>query len=135
MGPGGDPQKSIFWSQKWNFPDFLFRGSVEGRGVCKTNNNSSASKSHFQSVLLIGYFYTHGFAKPMVCMRVAFHENDGHHENGENDEDNSDSSKQVVEHWIRGNDGNHGHDENHGNPGLQTTGSPNNRFRNTRLSP
>ena len=26
------------------------------------------------------------FAKPMVCMRVAFHENDG---NRENDEDNS----------------------------------------------
>ena len=32
MGPGGAPQKSIFWSQKLHFPDFLFRGSVEGRG-------------------------------------------------------------------------------------------------------
>ena len=27
----------------------------------------------------------------MVCMRVAFHENDGNHENDEHDEDNSDS--------------------------------------------
>ena len=35
MGPRGTPQKSIFWSQKWHFPDFLFRGSVEGRGGCK----------------------------------------------------------------------------------------------------
>ena len=31
------------------------------------------------------------FAKPMVCMRVAFHENDGNHENNEDDEDNSDN--------------------------------------------
>ena len=31
------------------------------------------------------------FAKPMVCVRVAFHENDGNHENDENDEDNADS--------------------------------------------
>ena len=67
------------------------------------------------------------FAKPMVCMRVAFHENDGNHENDENDEDNSDSYKQGVECWIRGNHGNHGNDENHGNPGCkpqvpQTTG-------------
>ena len=40
------------------------------------------------------------FAKPMVCLRVAFHENDGNHEN---DEDNSDSYKQAVECWIRRN--------------------------------
>ena len=33
MGPGGPPQTSIFWSQKWHFPDFLVRGSVEGRGL------------------------------------------------------------------------------------------------------
>ena len=37
------------------------------------------------------------FAKPMVSMRVAFHENDGNRENDENDEDNSDSYKQGVE--------------------------------------
>ena len=61
-------------------------------------------------------------------MRVAFHENDGNHENNENDEDNSDSYKQRVECWIRGNHGNHENDENHGNPGFpkprvpQTTG-------------
>ena len=36
MGPGGAPQKSIFWSQKWHFPDFLVRGSVEGWGGCKS---------------------------------------------------------------------------------------------------
>ena len=32
-----------------------------------------------------------GISKPMVCMRVAFDENDG---NRENDEDNSDSHNQ-----------------------------------------
>ena len=30
-------------------------------------------------------------AKRMVCMRVAFHDSDGNHENDENDKDNSDS--------------------------------------------
>ena len=50
------------------------------------------------------------FAKPIVCMRVAFHENDGNHENG------SDSYKQGFECWIGGNYRNHGNDENHGNP-------------------
>ena len=71
------------------------------------------------------------FAKPMVWVRVAFlkgfHEKDGNHENDENDEDNSDSYKQGVECWIRGNHGNHDNDENHENPGCkprvpQTTG-------------
>ena len=59
------------------------------------------------------------FAKPMVWVRVAFHENDGNHENDENDEDNSDSYKQGVECWIRGNHGNHENEENHENPGCQ----------------
>ena len=41
-----------------------------------------------------------GISKPMVCQTyglgaVAFHANDGKHENDENDEDNSDSCK----HW------------------------------------
>ena len=63
----------------------------------------------------------------MVWVRVAFHENDGNHENDENDEDNSDSYKQGVECWIRGNHGNHENGENHENPGCkprvpQTTG-------------
>ena len=67
------------------------------------------------------------FAKPMVCVRVVFHENDGNHGNDENDEDSSDSYKQGVERWIRGNHGNHENDENHRNPGCkprvpQTTG-------------
>ena len=35
--------------------------------------------------------------QPAVCMRVAFHENDGNHEN---DEDNSHSYKQGAECWI-----------------------------------
>ena len=52
------------------------------------------------------------------------HENDGKHKNDENDKDNSDSYKQGVECWTRGN---HGNDKNDGNPGrkprvLQTTG-------------
>ena len=55
----------------------------------------------------------------MVCMRVAFHENDGNHGNDENDKDNSDSYKQGVECWIGGNHGNHGDDENHENPGYK----------------
>ena len=55
----------------------------------------------------------------MVWVRVAFHENDGNHENDENDEDNSDSYKQGVECWIRGNHGNHENDENHENPGCK----------------
>ena len=59
------------------------------------------------------------FAKPMVWVRVAFHENDGNRENDENDEDNSDSYKQGVECWIRGNHGNHENDENHENPGCK----------------
>ena len=49
----------------------------------------------------------------MVCMRIAFHENDGNHENDEND---SDSHKQGAECWISEN---YGNDENHGNPGCK----------------
>ena len=55
----------------------------------------------------------------MVCVRVAFRENDGNHENEENDKDNSDSYKQGVECWIRGSHENHGNDKNHGNPGCK----------------
>ena len=46
-------------------------------------------------------------------MRVAFHENDGNHED---DEGNSDSYAHGVECWISGNHSNHGNDENHRNP-------------------
>ena len=60
-----------------------------------------------------------GISTPMVWVRVAFHENDGNHENDENDKDNSDSYKQGVECWIRGNHGNHENDENHENPGCK----------------
>ena len=67
-------------------------------------------------VTLFRVFLNLWFGKPMVCVRVAFHENDGNHENDENDEDNSDSYKQALECWIRGNHGNHENDENHGNP-------------------
>ena len=60
------------------------------------------------------------FAKPMVCMRVALHENDGNHDkNDENDEENSDSYKQGVEGWTRGNHKNRGNYENHGNTGCK----------------
>ena len=73
---------------------------------------------------LCGHFFTYGlpnlwFAKPMVCMWVAIHENDGNHENDQNNDDNSDSYKQGVECWINGNHGNHGNDENHGKPGCK----------------
>ena len=66
----------------------------------------------------------------MVCVRVAFHENDGNTKNDENDEDNSDSYKQGVECWIRGNHGNHGKPWK---SRVQTTGSPNHGLRNTRF--
>ena len=46
-------------------------------------------------------------AKPMDCMRVAFHENDG------NDENNSDNYKQGVESWVSKSHRNHGNDANH----------------------
>ena len=66
----------------------------------------------------------------MVWVRVAFHENDGNHENDENDEDNSDSCKQGVwvldsrksrkpRKWRKPRESR-----------VQTTGSPNHRFRN-----
>ena len=51
----------------------------------------------------------------MVCMRVAFHENDRNHD--ENDKDNSDNYKQGVECWISGDHGNHGNDEKTRNQG------------------
>ena len=62
-------------------------------------------------------YWISGIAKPMVCMRVAFHENDRNPENNEND------GKQGVECWIGGDHGNHGNHENHGKPRVpQTTG-------------
>ena len=74
--------------------------------------------------------------------RVAFHENDGKHENDENDEGDSDSYKQGVECWVRGNHENHENDENHGNPGCkprlpQTTGLeiPEVWFQNHKICP
>ena len=54
-----------------------------------------------------------------ILTMVAFHENDGNHENDEDDKDNSDSYKQGVECWIRGNHRNNENDENHGNPGCK----------------
>ena len=36
-------------------------------------------------------------SKPMVCMRVAFHENDGNYDNDENDEDNKELSAGLAE--------------------------------------
>ena len=44
---------------------------------------------------------------------------DGNHENDENAEGYSDSYKQEVERWIRGNHRNHGNGENYGNPGCK----------------
>ena len=71
----------------------------------------------------------------MVCMQVAFHENDGNQENDDNDEDNSDSHKQGVECWIRGNHGNRSNDENP--KGLRGASQrfPKQLFRNIRKEP
>ena len=61
----------------------------------------------------------------MVCMRVAFHENN------ENGKDNSDSYKQGVECWISGNHTSHKMTKTTGTRGA-TTGSRNNGFTNAR---
>ena len=61
-------------------------------------------------------FHEKNFTENPLCTLGAvffFHEKDGNHEN---DEDNSDSYKEGVECWIRGN---HGNDENHGNLGCK----------------
>ena len=50
--------------------------------------------------VLFGHFQNLWFGKPMVCVRVAFHDNDRNHENDENDEDDSDSYKQGVEEAL-----------------------------------
>ena len=88
------------------------------------HNGEGEERNHAQQFRA---FLNLWFGKPMVCVRVACRENDGNHENDEIDEDNSDSYKQGVECWIRGNHGNHENYENHGNPGRkprvpQTTG-------------
>ena len=67
------------------------------------------------------------FGKPMVCVRVVFHENEGNPKNDDNDKDNSGSYKQGSECCKSGNHENHDNDENHENPGCkprvpQTTG-------------
>ena len=55
------------------------------------------------------------FGKPMVCVRVAFHENDRNREGGGGGEDGSDGYERGVGCWIHGNHGNHENYENHGN--------------------
>ena len=69
------------------------------------------------------------FAKPMVWVRVAFHENDGNHENDKDDEDNSDSYKQGAELEITETTK---MTRKPRESRVQTTGSPNHGFRNTR---
>ena len=82
-------------------------------------------------------FYS-SISNPMVCIAmvcipmVAFHENDGNHKNDEKDEADSDSYKQRVVCWIIENHGNHGEKQKPRKSAAQTTGSPNNGFRNTR---
>ena len=57
------------------------------------NRNESPKPPFYKTTLVFPLdqffrvFLNLWFAKPMVCMRVAFHENDGNHENDENDED------------------------------------------------
>ena len=79
---------------------------------------NSHKKSWLPTLPLVRLFLNLWFAKPMVCVWVAFHEND---------EDNSDNYKQGIECWFGGNHGNHGNNENHRNPRCkprlpQTTG-------------
>ena len=43
MGPRGTPQKSIFWSQKWYFPEFPVSGLCTGSGGLQGEERSSRS--------------------------------------------------------------------------------------------
>ena len=86
--------------------------NCDGRN-CAIKRTKRKKTNHFSCYL--------GVSNTMVCMRVAFHENDRNHEN---DEDDSDRYRQGVECWMGGNHGNHGNDENHGNPGGANHGLP-----------
>ena len=101
------------------------RRRAQGEQCCVPLDQTPTSlKVAFLFLSSFRAFLNPWFAKPMVCMWVAFHEND---ENHENDEDNSDSYEQGVKCWISGNHRNHINDENTGSPGCkprvpQTTG-------------
>ena len=134
-----DPLKSLlshclvtFKEQKKNhkrnspeFSDISLRhwpGVLVGVSWCR-----SVATAPFCYTPFFRVFLNPRFAEPMVCMRVAFHENDGDHENDENDEHYSDNYKQGVECWIRGNQ----ESSKPRRSRVQTTGSPNHRFRDT----
>ena len=91
-----------------------------------------ADDKHLQNITTIWVLLNLWFAKPMVCMQVAFHENDGNHEKRQNDEDNSESYKEGVDCWICRKYRKHGNDEKRGNPGCKPRVPPNNGLRNTR---
>ena len=76
----------------------------------KAMPEQASAWNHFwsDSLEVCRVFVNLWFAKPMVHMRVAFHENDGNHEN---DEDNPDSYKRGAECWTSGNHGNRGSHE------------------------
>ena len=62
--------------------------------VVKTLSKKKNSESLvFETVLsetVFRVFLNLWFAKPMACVRFAFHENDGNHKNDENNQHNSD---------------------------------------------
>ena len=53
----------------------------------------------FQFMLLVFLINSLMFARPMVCMRAAFHENDG---NGENDETTQTSTNKELSAGLAG---------------------------------
>ena len=65
----------------------------------------------YEVLCLVVVFHL-GIAKPMVCMRVALHENDGNHENDRTTKTTQAATKKEL-CWISGN---HGNDKNP-NPG------------------
>ena len=120
----------VFLDEEEDWGPFCFGLSGSTNRSASTLNFYPANQLHYtliiefkniESVSATDYLLNSGisnlwFGKPMVCLWVAFPEND---ENHENDEDNSDSYKRGVQCWIHGNHGNHRHDENHENPGCK----------------
>ena len=92
------------------------RSALHGLRAFDLQSQANFVEQVLPALLQIRVFLNLWFAKPMVWVRVAFHENDGKLEN------NSDSCKQGVECWIRGNHGNHVNYENHEKRVPQTTG-------------
>ena len=78
-------------------------------------------------------FLNLGFAKPMFYNLVLFTRTRGITKRTKRPKTTQTATSTGVDCWIRRNQGKHGNDENHENPG-EIKGSPKPRFRKTRKS-